>query len=355
MQHPTHFLKNSMDRDRFKVPPQMPPIFDTRVPPPPYNSFFGGSSFDTSGYHQRYPLPENVCFRCKVNKTDSDIPTEKCAHGKICPPCLATFGPCSACIRNEQPPPDDWYSRRYPDTEFTPAEYMDQGNRIVDDSLPDTLSSEESISNPTESIACVENDMGLKIEYNLNDLHYVYKKLFTLNEADHYYFMLTKEIEYIPEDQVILTLGSKQVKVPRRLSAYGDDGLIYKFNNYKAKAKPWTPTLMELKRRVEDELDYKFNFALVNYYRSGSDSISPHRDAEPDLVPRSPICGLSFGGARKMTFSRVGHSSKHVVLENGSMIVMKYPTNSIWKHGISKCKIAEPRISITFRNLVTKK
>lgn len=392
--HTNPFLKNYMDRDRF-------PILK-----PSLMGSINNPSFD-SQHFKTYAFPiNNLCFKCKINKVEEGN-HYYCSHGKMCISCIATYKRCPICpdpsserrdyfANNQtQENPDErlyrsnrpfidqnngpFYSSasegglfkydqdfRYTNdfnpgtsekTELPPAPIWKRREAVDEDSKASTNDSESTeVSVCTNFSTCenAESDMGITLEYNLNSLNYTYQILFTINEADHYYFLLMKEIDFIPEDQVILTLGDRKVKIPRRLAAYGDDGLVYKFNNYKAKAKKWTPSLLEIKRRVEDTLDYKFNFALVNYYRSGSDSISQHRDDEPDLVPRSPIVGISFGGCRKMRFTRGGFESKAVELEHGSMIVMKHPTNSIWKHGIAKCKNADPRISITFRNLVSK-
>lgn len=385
-----------MDQDRFPAP-ELPPFL--HIPRP---------SYDSRQYRAYTVMPPDICFKCKVNRVDEIH--DYCPHGKICITCLATYGRCPICPNQTADVHPDYGPFKYRNFgpfdqnnfldrnngPFQPTSevgglfqnhYADQKNdgtstckyaessgfkpaKIssrrpeVDDATNDSLTNAsestagtdcQSVQTAFSSENCLEADMGTKIEYNLNNLNYSYQILFNVNEADHYYFKLMKEIDFIPEDQVILTLGERKVKIPRRLAAYGDEGLVYKFNNYKARAKKWTPVLLEIKRRVEDTLDYKFNFALVNYYRSGSDSIAQHRDDEPDLVPRSPICGISFGGCRKMRFTKVGYDSKSVELEHGSMIVMKHPTNSTWKHGIPKCRDADPRISITFRNLVVKK
>ena len=38
---------------------------------------------------------------------------------------------------------------------------------------------------------------------------------------------------------------------PRLTASYGDDGLTYSYSGTENKALPWTPTLLEIKRKIE--------------------------------------------------------------------------------------------------------
>ena len=50
----------------------------------------------------------------------------------------------------------------------------------------------------------------------------------------------------------------------RQHTAYGDDGLMYKYIRVIVSAKPWTPALKHLKEIIERHSGFKYNFVLVN-------------------------------------------------------------------------------------------
>ena len=78
-----------------------------------------------------------------------------------------------------------------------------------------------------------------------------------------------------------------------------------------------------------------------------------HSDAEKDLKKNGAIGSLSFGAERKFAFKH--QESKEIVsliLEHGSLLVMKGTTQSHWLHRLPPTKlITEPRINLTFRTI----
>ena len=105
---------------------------------------------------------------------------------------------------------------------------------------------------------------------------------------------------------------------------------------------------------VEKITGATFNFALVNYYASGSDSISFHSDSESFLGPNPTIASLSLGAPRDFHMRHVdyrtnGVSVEKMVMHDGDMVVMKGTTQHKWQHSVPKRKSAEGRINITFR------
>lgn len=150
-------------------------------------------------------------------------------------------------------------------------------------------------------------------------------------------------------------------KIPRRQAAFGDPGLSYSFSGVTVPANPWIPVLEWIRDALVERLDEKFNFVLVNRYKDGRDHIGEHRDDEKDLVERSSIAGVSFGQERDFVFKhrdarckdearRRDIPCKTVLLKHGSLVVMKYPTNTYWYHSIPMRKTAtRARISLTFR------
>jgi hypothetical protein len=69
---------------------------------------------------------------------------------------------------------------------------------------------------------------------------------------------------------------------PRLIASYGDDGITYRYSGSDYSALPWTPTLLEIKARIE-EVYGNYNYCLLNLYRNGRDSMGMHADNEPEM------------------------------------------------------------------------
>src|SRR5947208_2665665 len=70
-------------------------------------------------------------------------------------------------------------------------------------------------------------------------------------EAEAYYKKLYDEIQW---SQGEVTNGVKKVLAPRLEAWYGDAGRGYTYKNFLRRSLPWTPTLSEIKQKVEQEL-----------------------------------------------------------------------------------------------------
>ena len=191
------------------------------------------------------------------------------------------------------------------------------------------------------------------------NLNLDYAIMFTQQEAYRIYNHLENEIAYENESKV--QVFGKWHNVPRKQASYGDDGLKYRFSGRTVSAKPWTRFLKELRDVLASKVGTNFNFVLVNRYKDGSDHIGEHKDDEQELVSRSPIASLSFGEARDFVFrhqdSRGANGIKTIApvklnLQSGSILLMKYPTNSYWYHSLPvRKKCLGPRINLTFRQM----
>ncbi len=135
---------------------------------------------------------------------------------------------------------------------------------------------------------------------------------------------------------------------PRLTASYGDDGVTYRYSGTVNVALPWTPTLLEIKQRIE-AVRGRYNYCLLNRYRSGQDSVIMHADDEPEMG--NVIGSLSLGATR--TF-RIKHNKTKETMSfpvgNGTLIIMAGTMQQYWKHGIPKTtkKVGE-RINLTFR------
>lgn len=94
---------------------------------------------------------------------------------------------------------------------------------------------------------------------------------------------------------------------PRLTAAYGDDGTNHCYSGIKKRVLPWTSTLLEIKRKVENVLDC-YSFCLLNRYRSGSDSVSMHSENEHGLD--NIIDSISLGTTRKFKITHNATNEK---------------------------------------------
>lgn len=135
---------------------------------------------------------------------------------------------------------------------------------------------------------------------------------------------------------------------PRLTASYGDDGVTYIYSGTTNTALPWTPTLLEIKQKVE-AVQGQYNYCLLNRYRSGADSVGMHADNEPGMG--NVIGSLSLGATR--TF-RIKHNkskeSKSFQVGNGTLIIMAGTMQQFWKHEVPKTTdTVGDRINLTFR------
>ncbi len=138
---------------------------------------------------------------------------------------------------------------------------------------------------------------------------------------------------------------------PRLTASYGDEGVTYRYSGTINVALPWTPTLLEIKEKIE-AVQGRYNYCLLNRYRSGQDSMGMHADNEPEMG--HVIGSLSLGATR--TF-RIKHNKTKETMNfpvgHGTLIIMAGTMQQFWKHEIPKTK--EPvgeRINLTYRQIV---
>lgn len=178
-----------------------------------------------------------------------------------------------------------------------------------------------------------------------------YGKLFTPEQADQYLRQLLETIEWRNDEAVIF---GKKIITKRKVAWYGEKSFEYTYSNTTKHALPWTNELLELKTRIEQETGETFNSCLLNLYHSGEEGMAWHSDAETDLKKDGAIGSLSFGAERKFAFKHKQSKEKvELLLEHGSLLVMKGTTQTHWLHRLPPTKkITTPRVNLTFRTIV---
>ena len=152
-----------------------------------------------------------------------------------------------------------------------------------------------------------------------------------------------------------MNIYGRKVLQPRLTAWYGEPDKTYIYSGIKNIPLPWTDLLRELKRRVEDCTEERFNSVLLNYYRDNNDSMGFHSDDEKELGPEPSIASLSFGDRRIFLFKHKKRSDLgmfSVPLPSGSVLLMKGATQRNYKHAINReTRPCGPRINLTFRRI----
>jgi Alkylated DNA repair protein len=178
-----------------------------------------------------------------------------------------------------------------------------------------------------------------------------YGVVFTKTEADLFLNYLMEQIEWRNDEAIIF---GKRIVTKRKVAWYGDKPFEYTYSNTTKRALPWTEELLKLKTAVEEKTGETFNSCLLNLYHDGSEGMAWHSDAEKDLKKNGAIGSLSFGSERKFAFKHKKSSETiSLLLEHGSLLVMKGETQTHWMHRLPPTKLSKkPRVNLTFRTIV---
>ncbi len=169
--------------------------------------------------------------------------------------------------------------------------------------------------------------------------------------AQEYLMNLLSSIKWEHDKAVIF---GKTLLTKRKVAWYGDQAFSYSYSNHTKLALIWTKELLELKQLVENRTKESYNSCLLNLYHNGLEGMAYHSDGEKDLKPNGAIASLSFGAARKFLFKhKTTKETIGMVLESGSLLVMKENTQRYWLHRLPpSTRVSEARINLTFRTIV---
>jgi alkylated DNA repair dioxygenase AlkB len=162
-------------------------------------------------------------------------------------------------------------------------------------------------------------------------------------------------IDQVPWRAENIFMWGKSVPQPRLVAWFGDREAHYTYSGVHHDPLPWTPVLLDIRKRVEGIASTHFNSVLLNYYRNHRDGMGLHSDDEPELGPQPAIASLSLGGERIFIMkhkTRRELKSVRLRLASGSLLLMKGETQHYWKHGIDKqAQPCGPRVNLTFRRI----
>lgn len=178
-----------------------------------------------------------------------------------------------------------------------------------------------------------------------------YGRILPPAKANAYLDCLLDTIEWRNDEAIIY---GKLIVTKRKVAWYGDREFEYTYSNTTKRALPWTKELLELKATAEQLSGEQFNSCLLNLYHNGDEGMAWHSDAEKDPKRNGAIASISFGAERKFMFKhKQSKQQVAVLLEHGSLLVMKDTTQTHWLHRLPPTKLVnKPRVNLTFRTVV---
>ena len=166
---------------------------------------------------------------------------------------------------------------------------------------------------------------------------------FSKEESDYYYNAFLNQTHWREYEMEIF---DKTVTAPRMISWHEDKN---------PEAATFTPDLLDIKKRVENQTELHFNAVLLNLYRNGKDGVSWHSDHIERSGVNPIIASVSFGETRMFKLRhkfRKDIKQVEIPLHHGSFLLMAGTTNSFWQHQVPKtAKDILPRINLTFRTV----
>ena len=171
------------------------------------------------------------------------------------------------------------------------------------------------------------------------------------DEAKDIHRRLLRELDWHEET---IRIAGRPVPVPRLVSWYGTEGIVYTYSGTRHVAPGWRPLLLELRTQVQAHTGCRFNSVLANQYRDGRDSMGWHADKEAELGTDPCIASLSFGDTRRFCLRHNKNKTRlELNLENGSLLLMTGSLQHHWQHSLPKTATDKGnRINLTFRNIL---
>ena len=191
---------------------------------------------------------------------------------------------------------------------------------------------------------------NLALDLNLPDSCITYYPNFIEKSLATNYFNILKNT--IPWQQDDIKVFGKTYLQPRLTALFGDNAKPYSYSNIKMLPHEFTKELLAIKNKVEMMVQTNFTSCLLNLYRDGKDSNGWHADNEKELGANPIIASVTLGQERFFYLKhRTNKNLKHkILLEHGSLLIMKGETQHHWLHQIAKtAKPINERINLTFR------
>jgi len=140
-------------------------------------------------------------------------------------------------------------------------------------------------------------------------IHY-FQKYLSHEESKKLYDLFEEKMIYNTEEQSMVKISGKYIKIPRKQVAYGEEGTVYNFTGNKVKARSYdeddeiSKEIKKIITKLNINLGRQYNFVLINRYADANQYIDPHSDDERDLIDDYTIAGISLGAERNIVFTK---------------------------------------------------
>ncbi|UVW34037.1 alpha-ketoglutarate-dependent dioxygenase AlkB [SAR92 clade bacterium H455] len=163
--------------------------------------------------------------------------------------------------------------------------------------------------------------------------------------------LLSQAINHIDWRSDVIRIAGKTIPIPRLQQWFGAPKTSYTYSNIRLQAVAFPDWIEQLREQVEVQSGERFNRALVNYYRDGSDSVDWHADDEAELGFEPLVASLSLGAERVFQLRHnLTQERLDISLPHGSLLLMGPGIQTYWQHRIAKTKkVDQPRVNFTFR------
>ena len=175
-------------------------------------------------------------------------------------------------------------------------------------------------------------------------------KILNSQQCAFFYEAFMRTIHWKNDEAFIF---GKHIITKRKVAWYGESEFSYTYSKVTKRAMLFTEELLNLKKIIEKESKATYNSCLLNLYHTGEEGMAWHSDDEKMLKKNGEIASVTLGAARKFSFKHKETKQKvDVLLESGSLLVMKDTTQTHWLHRLPPTKkVNSPRINLTFRTI----
>lgn len=163
----------------------------------------------------------------------------------------------------------------------------------------------------------------------------------TLPDADSIFAHLLETVSWRSER---LRIYGREHEVPRLVAWAGDEGVTYRYSRIDHVAAGWPEVLANVRAVLEQQLNARYNFVLLNHYRTGQDAMGWHADDEPEL--KGQVASVSLGATRRFRYEDAQGQRHSVLLRHGEVIEIP----RMLPHCLPRMRRVDgPRINLSFR------
>lgn len=184
---------------------------------------------------------------------------------------------------------------------------------------------------------------------------YYYENFLDEEKAGEIFNNLSSLFEKETMKEIVDDRGNTKYKLNRKTMVFIDESVdntvIPKIWGHDVNILLFPESLLMIKTRLEELLNFHFNICLANFYDNGKKSIGWHSDNE-EKGSTNCIASLSIGAERAFQFRRTGEKYvyRSIMLNHGSLLVMAEGCQEHYQHSLPVDKTCtQSRLNLTFR------